>query len=153
MTAEKLRRVGVESIGVVGTAADRARRYFGYRKPRYLVGADPELTSHRAFGVPSSDFTDEMMKAVVGKLDALARDAGVSAPPGGGWEALDRADGIKASEFASDVERHKAQLTAQYLIDPEGVIRWANIETERDGLEGLDRFPSDDELLAAAEAL
>jgi hypothetical protein len=38
-------------------------------------------------------------------------------------------------------------------LNRQGVIRWSNIETERDGLEGLDRFPSDEELLAAARAL
>ena len=153
MTAEKLRAAGVEMVGVVGTAADRARRYFSYRKPRYLVAADPDLTSHRAFRVPHTAFTEEIFKIANAKIDGLARDSGLSVAPGGGWGALDREDGIVAQDFAPDIERHQAQLTGQFLIDREGVIRWSNIETERDGIEGLDRFPSDDELLAAAKGL
>lgn len=153
LTAEKLRTAGVEMIGVVGTAADRARRYFSYRRPRYLVGADPDLESHRAFRVPHTAFTEEVFKAVSAKVDGLAREAGISVPAGGGWEALDREDGIDQKEFTPDMERHQSQRTAQFLIDRGGVIRWSNIECERDGLEGLDRFPTDEELLAAARAL
>ena len=153
LTAEKLRAEGVETVGVVATAADRARRYFSYRPPRYLVGADPDLTSHRAFRVPNTGFSDELTQAVNAKLDGLARETGISAPAGGVWEALDRADGIDHKELMADLERHQAQAIAQFLIDREGVIRWSNIECERDGLEGLDRFPTDEELLAAARAL
>lgn len=152
-TAEKLRAVGVETVGVVATAPDRARKYFTYRKPRYLVAADPDLASHRAFGVPRTGFTEEIFKAATATLDGIARQAGLDAPPGGGWDALDRADGVDRNEYNADIERHQAQLTGQFLIDREGVIRWSNIETEREGMEGLDRFPSDDELLAAAKAL
>ncbi len=153
LTAEKLRAVGVDTVGVVATAVDRARRYFSYRPLRYLVGADPELATHRAFGVPSSAFTEEVVQVVSVRVDGLAREAGLAAPPGGGWEALDRADGIDQSEYTADKERHQVQLTAQYLLDRDGVIRWSNIECARDGLEGLDRFPTDEELLAAARAL
>jgi hypothetical protein len=153
LTAEKLRALGVEMVGVVATAADRARRYFSYRPPRYLVVADPDLASHRAFGVPRTAFTDEIFQAASAKLDGLAREAGLSAPPGGGWDALDREDGVDPKEYVPDAERHQAQLTGQFLIDRAGVIRWTNIECERDGLQGLDRFPTDEELLAAARAL
>ena len=153
MTAEKLRAAGVEMISVVGTAADRARLYFSYRRPRYLVAADQDLASHRAFGVPNRAFTEEIFKVVSSKLDGFAQEARISAPPGGGWQALDREDAIQPNEFAPDVERHRVQLTGQFLIDRQGVIRWSNIETERDGIEGMDRFPSDDELLAAAKGL
>jgi hypothetical protein len=153
LTAEKLRAAGVEMVGVVGTAADRARRYFRYRPPRYLVGADPDLATHRAFGVPRSGFTEEILQAVTAKLDGLAREAGLKAAPGGGRDALDREDGVNRNEYAADIERHQAQLTAQFLIDRDGVVRWTNVECARDGLEGLDRFPTDEELLAAARAL
>ena len=153
LTAEKLKAAGVEMVGVVGTAADKARRYFRYRRPRYPVAADPDLVSHRAFGVPHTAFSEEIFQAVNAKVDGLAREAGIKAPPGGGWAALDREDQIDASKYAADVERHQVQLTAQFLIDRDGVIRWTNIECARDGLEGLDRFPSDEELLAAARGL
>ncbi len=153
LTAEKLRAAGIETVGVVATAVDRARRYFRYRPLRYLVGADPELATHRAFGVPRSRFTDEIFQVVTTRVDGLAREAGLAAPTGGGWEALDREDGINRDEYTADTEHHQVQLTAQFLLDRDGVIRWANVECARDGLEGLDRFPTDQELLAAARAL
>jgi hypothetical protein len=153
VTAETLRGVGVETVGVVATAADRARRYFSYRPPRYLVAGDPDLASHQAFGLPRSGFTEEVFKVITGKLDDLARQSGLSTPPSGAWDALDRADGIDRGEHTQDMERHQIQHIGQFLIDRDGVIRWTNIEGERDGVEGLDRFPTDNELLAAARAL
>jgi hypothetical protein len=153
LTAEKLRAVGVETVGVVATAVDRARRYFRYRPLRYPVGADPELATHRAFGVPRSNFTDEIFQVITTRVDGFAREAGLAAPTGGGWEALDREDGINRDEYTADTERHQVQLTAQFLLDRDGVIRWTNVECARDGLEGLDRFPTDEEFLAAARAL
>lgn len=153
LTAEKLRAVGVETVGVVGTAADRARRYFRYRPLRYPVGADPELTTHRAFGVPRSAMTEEIGQVVVPRMDELARESGLAVPPGGGWDAVDRQDGVERTDYTSDLERHQVQFTAQFLLDRAGVIRWANIECARDGLEGLDRMPTDAEFLAAARAL
>lgn len=60
---------------------------------------------------------------------------------------------IDAAEYQPDVQHHQVQFTAQFLVDTGGVVRWANIECARDGLEGLDRFPTDDELLGAARAL
>ena len=153
LTAEKLRAVGVETVGVVATAVDRARRYFHYRPLRYLVGADPELATHRAFGVPRSNMTEEVLQAITPRVDELARESGLAAPPGGGWDALDRQDGIDRTDYASDTEHHQVQFIAQFLLDRDGVIRWANIECARDGLEGLDRFPTDEEFLAAARAL
>jgi hypothetical protein len=140
-------------IGVVGTAAERARRYFNYRKPRYPVAADPDLASHRAFGVPHTAFTEEIARIATTNIDALARESGHNVPVGGGWALLDREDEIQPNEFAADLERHQAQFTGQFLIDRDGVIRWSNIEAEREGLEALDRFPSDEELIAAARAL
>jgi hypothetical protein len=51
------------------------------------------------------------------------------------------------------MQQHQAQFTAQFLIDRTGIIRWSNVECARESLvEGLERFPTDDELLAAARA-
>lgn len=153
LTAERLRETGVETVAIVATPPDRARRYFRYRPPRYPVGADGDLVTHRAFGVPRVEVTPELRRAVAHKVEALATEAGLAAPADGAWQALDRADGLDTAEHAADFQRHQAQFIAQFLIDREGVIRWANIECARDGLEGLDRFPSDDELLEVARAV
>ena len=94
-----------------------------------------------------------MQIVVAAKADNLAHDEGLDAPTGGGWAALDREDRIDPTAFTQDKERHQAQLIGQFMIDREGIVRWSNIECERDGLEGLDRFPTDDELLAVARTL
>jgi len=39
----------------------------------------------------------------------------------------------------------------QFLIDRDGMIRWANIECAREGLPGLGKFPTVEELLPAAQ--
>lgn len=151
LLTKKLQEMGVEPVGIVGTPVDRARLYFRYGPPGYLVGADPELASHHALGVPRMRANDDVRGVVMDRSDALARELGLHAPPGGGREALDRLDGITRSEYLAEMRQHQVQFTAQFLIDRTGVIRWSNVECARDGLvEGLDRFPTDDELLTAA---
>jgi hypothetical protein len=33
----------------------------------------------------------------------------------------------------------------------DGIVRWVNIEGRKEGLAGLEKFPTDDEFLAAAQ--
>ena len=55
----ELRQKGVESLTVVNTPIDRARLYFRYHPmPNLLAAADPERASHRAFGLPNLEFTE-----------------------------------------------------------------------------------------------
>jgi len=42
------------------------------------------------------------------------------------------------------------QMKGQFLIDRDGIVRWFNIECGREGLAGLGKFPTHDELLTAA---
>ena len=54
-----LREMGVESLAVVNTPTERARLYFRYHPmPTLLAASDPERTSHRAFGLPNLEFTE-----------------------------------------------------------------------------------------------
>jgi hypothetical protein len=46
-------------------------------------------------------------------------------------------------------DRHGAQMIGQFLIDRDGIVRWVNIEGELEGLAGLEKFPTDDEFVAA----
>jgi hypothetical protein len=56
-------------------------------------------------------------------------------------------DGYRpTAEDQADQERHQAQLTAQFLIDRAGVVRWRNIE------RAPAEFPSDAELLETVTA-
>ncbi|MER9237395.1 redoxin domain-containing protein, partial [Mesorhizobium sp. M0622] len=55
----ELREKGVESLTVVNTPIERARLYFRYHPmPNLLAASDPERASHRAFGLPNLEFTE-----------------------------------------------------------------------------------------------
>jgi len=154
LVSDALRDLGVETIAIVATAEDKARRYFSYQRPRCLVGADPDLTSHRAFGVPRTQMTNELMGAIISRTDDLARLEGFDVQSSGqGAVALNEKDRIDRDAYVEDIRRHQAQFTAQFLVDREGIIRWSNIECEKDGLAGIERMASKEELVAAARAL
>ena len=97
--------------------------------------------------------TDEVLRVVLDRNDWLARERGLQVPAGGGKEALNREDGIEIAEYMADMQHHQTQFTAEFLIDADGIIRWAYVECAREGLAGLDAFPSDEEVLRAARAL
>jgi peroxiredoxin len=142
-TAEKLRRHGVETLGVVATAADRARLYFRFHQARIPLAADPDLVTHRAYGVPGVPMTAELGQALNELALAFAREHGLPATPGTAHDDINAIDGYRpTAEDQADFDRHQAQLTAQFLVDREGVVRWRNIE------RALAEFPSDGELLA-----
>jgi hypothetical protein len=153
-TAEKLEQVGVQTLAVVGTSAERVRLYLRYRPTRCLVGADPDLATHRAYGVPRAQMSPEIWGAVQSASTELAGDLGLPVSEGSAHEAIARLDGYQATDNdQADLERHQAQFTAQFLIGRDGIVRWANVECARDGLAGIDRFPTEEEILAAARAL
>ena len=85
------------------------------------------------------------------------------APTGSGcfssrlWRSKDIGVEAKGEEscryYPRLVSRHQVQFTGQFLVDRHGIVRWAHIECARDGLAGIDKFPTDEELLAAPRAL
>ena len=67
--------------------------------------------------------------------------------------ALAKMDGYANTEAdQADMHRQWPQLKGQFLIDRDGVVRWANIECA-EGLAGIGKFPSDEEILTAARSL
>jgi hypothetical protein len=153
-TAERLERIGVQTLGVVGSSAESVRLYLRYRPTRCLVGADPELTIHRAYGVPRAPVSPELWGAIESAYGDLARELRLPVAAGGAVETIDRLDGYQVTEGdQADFQRHQAQFTAQFLVGRDGIVRWANVECARDGLAGIDKFPTDEEILAAARAL
>ena len=52
----RLAEAGVTLLAVVNTTVERARLYLEYRPTPVIVLADPDLVSHRAFGVPAIEF-------------------------------------------------------------------------------------------------
>jgi hypothetical protein len=150
--AQKLEALGVRTLGVVATEPERARLYFRFRRPRMPMGADPGLTTHRAYGLPNMPPSAELWEAAE---RAAVRELRLpESPAGGAYAQLGRHDGYQVTQAdQADFERHQAQLTGQFLIDRAGLVRWANIECARDGLAGVDRLPPEDEILEAARAL
>jgi hypothetical protein len=153
-TAEKLRQAGVETLGIVGSAVERVRFYLRFRPVRCALGADPELATHRAYGLPQGPLTPEVWGAVESASKTLARALGVEVSNSSARDVINRLDGFETSDSERrEVERHQTQFTGQFLLDRDGIVRWSNIECAREGLAGIDKFPSDEEVLAAARML
>jgi hypothetical protein len=153
-TAEKLQAVGVETLAIVASQAERARLFFRYRPARCAVGADPEVSTHRAYGVPHTGVTPEIMQAIHGAYRNLARELKLEVPDDKARDAIGRLDGFETTESEkAEFQRHQVQFTGQFLVDRDGVVRWTRIECAQDGLAGIDKFPTDEELVEAARAL
>jgi len=154
-TAEQsLKAAGIETVAVVATQPENARLYFRYRPTRLRLAADPELTTHRAYGLPKPIPTPAMMKAFeTTRIDPY----GIFPEPLPILEAataLKKLDGYTDNETdQAEMERQWPQLKGQFLIDRASVVRWVNIECEKDGFAGVGKFPSAGEVLAAARSV
>jgi peroxiredoxin len=149
--SDRLKSLGVESLAIVGTDVDNARLYFKFRPIRIPIGADPELATHRSYGVPRPEPTPELVKMIentyinpTGELPAALPVAAAAAE----LAALDGYQGTPTDQ--RDYERTFTQLKGQFLIDRDGLVRWAHIECGEEGLAGLGKSPSPDELIRAA---
>ena len=163
-TQDKLKAMGVETMAVVNTPLTRARLYFNYRPARVLLAADPEAATHRAFGVPAGVLVEDESKAswpqgtvTMGQLQgALINPTGELPAPENPFVAMDilnKREGFEPTEVDQQiVAAHGLQLTGHFLIDRRGIVRWRQIEAAA-RIEDLSKFPSDEEILAAARAL
>lgn len=152
-TEPALKEQGVETLCVVATPPENARLYFKYRPSRLRLAADPELTTHRAYGLPKPEPTPELMNALettrINPNGILPEPLPIMQAA----EAISKLDGYASNPTdQNDMQRQWPQLKGQFLIDRGGVVRWANIEAS-EGLTGLGKFPSRDEILTAARAL
>jgi peroxiredoxin len=156
LMSDKLKAIGVESLGVVATAPENARLYFRYRPTRLSLAADPDFVTHRAYGLPRPPVTNEFMREIstvpVNPTGELAEPlplvevaAELDKRDGHVWTQVDRRD--------LEQERQSPQLGGQFLIDREGIVRWTSIECEREGLAKFGTLPAENEILAAARAL
>lgn len=151
---DTLRPLGVEPLGVVCTTPENARRYFRYRPTKLPLLADPELVTHRAFRVPRPDPTPELLDGLQGVRTDAKGELPEPVPLPEAGAALDRIDAFTRTERdQSEAERYWTQLEGQFLIDRHGIVRWHNIECEREGVAGLGKFPSEEELLTVARSL
>ena len=129
LSVERLERSGVATLAVVATAPERARLYYRFRPPRFRVAADPDLRTHRAYGLPHLPKTPAVLQIVEAAAVEMARDLGIPTLPGQASDAILRFDGFEPIESdRHDAERDQALMIGQFLIDPHGIVRWVNIE-------------------------
>jgi len=162
-TQDKLKAVGVETMAVVNTPLERARLYFKYRPARVLLAADPEAATHRAFGVPAGVIIEDEsatswpVSATMGQLLAVGINPTGELPapqnPFAAMETVNKQEGFEMTQIDEQIAHaHGTQLAGHFLIDREGIIRWAHIEAA-ERMSDLSKFPSDEEILRAARGL
>lgn len=150
----KLKALGVETLGVVATAPENARLYFKFRPTRLRLASDPELTTHRAYGLPKPASTPEFMQMLEKIRINPNGEFPEPLPIMEAAVATGTQDGYTGNDTdKAEMERQWPQLKGQFLIDRDGIVRWTNVECATEGLAGVGKFPSDEEILTAARAL
>jgi peroxiredoxin len=150
-TSDKLTLLGVQSLAVVGTELENARLYFQFRPTRLALGADPQLSTHRLYGVPRPEPTPELMQQVENLRINPTGELPAPMPVPAAAEALNKLDRFEPTAIDQrEAGSTFTQMKGQFLIDCDGVVRWVNIECGKEGLAGLGKFPTQDQLLAAA---
>jgi hypothetical protein len=129
-----------------------------------LLAADPEAATHRSFGVPAGTLVENESEAswskgtvTMGQMQAARINPTGELPtpqnPFVAMETLNKRDGFEVTEIDQQMAaKHGMQLGGHFLIGRDGIIRWLQIEgLER--VEDLSKFPSDEEIVAAARSL
>ena len=156
----KLKPAGVETLGIVNTTLDRARLYFKYRPARMPLAADPEASTHRAYGVPAFQIgdtsqwpfratPDDLMSLRVNPTGELPE----ALPPPEAAAELNRREGFQLTPVDEQIAAaNGGQLDGFFLLDRDGIVRWTHIEAgER--MADLGKFPTEADILAAARSL
>lgn len=154
-----LREKGIECLSVVNTPIDRARLYLRYHPiPGLLAAADPERESHRAFGLPTLEFTEGETqwphKVGIDAVATMVMDMPGDLPrpmdPVSAAEVLNAKDGYDMTETDKEMAATgNGQLFGQFLLDRDGIIRWSFTEVPEEGRRMFAR-PGTDELIEAA---
>ncbi|MDW6025114.1 peroxiredoxin-like family protein [Mesorhizobium sp. BAC0120] len=160
--APSLREKGVESLTVVNTPIERARLYFRYHPmPALLAAADPERAAHRAFGLPNLQVTENETawpyKVSSEVVTSMRLDIPGELPepmdPFSAMEYLNRKDDYEIREADQEmIATGVAQMTGQFLLDREGIVRWTFNETAEGG-HNMFGAPNSQELMSAASQL
>ncbi|PBC04621.1 redoxin family protein [Mesorhizobium sp. WSM3860] len=154
----ELREKGVGSLTVVNTPIERARLYFRYHPmPNLLAASDPERASHRAFGLPNLEFTQDETNWPYKVSMAAAKDMRVDIPgelpapmdPFAASEFLDKKDHYEVTEADEQMmATGHGQLIGQFLLDRQGVVRWSFTEVPEGGRH-MFGAPNPQELMSA----
>jgi len=154
MTRDELLACGVETLAVVATDLNNARLYFKYRPARVPIAADPALMTHRAYGLPQPQLDDNTMQLLASTRINPTGELPEPVPVTQIGPLLDDADNFKKTDVdAKDLDRQWPMMRAQFLVDPDGIVRWTNVECATEGLAGIGKFPTTEEVLAATRSL
>lgn len=154
VTGEALRAIGVETLGIVATKPENARLYFRHRPTKMPLAADPDLRTHRAYGLPKPELTPELVQAMQTVRINPTGELPEPLPLVDASPALDRIHGFKPTEIdEQDRQRQTPQLQGEFLVDRDGLVRWVNIECAKEGIAGVGKVPADEEILSAARSL
>ncbi|MGA7486555.1 MAG: redoxin domain-containing protein [Xanthobacteraceae bacterium] len=155
----QLKAVGVEALGVVATEPENARVYFKFRPTQLRLASDPELKTHRAYrlpvAIPSPEFTTALETIRINPSGELPEPL----PVREAINTLARMDKYAITQTdRADMEQQTAQRSGlqfkgQFLIDRHGIVRWANIECANEGLPGLGKIPTTEEILDAVRTM
>jgi peroxiredoxin len=150
-TSDRLKALGVDSLAIVGTELENARLYFSFRPTRMTLGADPQLATHRSYGVPRPEPSEELERLVSQTLINPTGELPTPLPIPLAAARLNEKDQFQPTATdGRDAASTFTQLKGQFLIDRDGFVRWSNIECGKEGLAGIGKFPSHDELVTAA---
>jgi peroxiredoxin len=153
-TSNQLKSLGIDALAIVGTELDNARFYFKFRPMRMALGADPHLTTHRSYGVPRPDPTPELVQVIENTYINPTGELPAPLPVPAAAAALTAMEGYQLTPIDQrEFESTFTQMKGQFLIDRDGIVRWANIECGKEGLSGLGKFPSHDDLIRAASSV
>ncbi|ENN86278.1 hypothetical protein RHSP_35009 [Rhizobium freirei PRF 81] len=154
-----LQEKGIDSLTVVNTPIERARLYFRYHPlPNLLAASDPERVSHRAFGLPNVQFTEDETdwprKVGISAVRSMRIEMPSELPqpmdPMSAMEFLDKADGYEITEDDKHmVATGEGQLVGEFLLDRDGVVRWCFTEAEEAGRH-MFGIPAPREVMSAA---
>jgi len=149
----KLKALGVETLIVVATPPENARLYFRLRPTKVRLACDPDLTTHRAYRVPKPVPTPELLEAIETIRINPTGELPEPLPISKAGKVLQERDGYAYTPAdQTDVERQWPQLKGLFLIDRDGIVRWADIECQAEGLPGIGKVPSEETILEAARA-
>jgi peroxiredoxin len=154
-----LREKGIENLTVVNTPIERARLYFRYHPmPDLLAASDPERASHRAFGLPNLQFTENetawpqkiSMDAAAAMRVDVPGDLPEPMDPFAAFEFLNKKDDYETTEADQQMmATGHGQLVGQFLLDREGIVRWTFTEVTEGGRH-MFGAPNSQELMSAA---
>jgi peroxiredoxin len=160
--AERIRPQGIETLLVITTPIDRARVYFKHYPTTMAIASDPEMTTHRAYGVPRAELTDGVTvwpktlnpaDVDVVHADHSWRDISEATSLADSVLLLDRKDGYQRSDTEQDEQEVTwNQLCGLVLIDKAGIVRWTNTEA-RGGITDFGNIASASEIISATHGL